>query len=82
VISITPTGDEIWIKGAIPGARNSVVYLRADGEFTAEDLLNKSEVVAEVVAEPVVAEAAAVPEVVEPVVAEETPTVEQSVESK
>lgn len=66
IISVDEKNNELLIKGALPGARNSIVYIMtADGSIT---IANPAPVVEETVSteEPVS------PEVVEPAVTEET----------
>ena len=37
VVEVNPENNEIFLNGSIPGARNGVLFMRADGEFTAID---------------------------------------------
>lgn len=33
VISIDPVKNELWVKGAVPGARHGILYIKATGNF-------------------------------------------------
>ena len=57
IVQINPETNELYIKGAVPGGRNALLLISADGELklkSVEVVTPVAEVVPEVVAEPVV----------------------------
>ncbi len=80
IIEVKPEIGEILIKGALPGARHSVLHISGAGELKFTDKAVST--VAEVVADEEVVVEAPVKEVVEEVVVEtETPEVVETVEA-
>lgn len=61
IVEVHPDTNELYIKGAVPGGRNALLLISADGELklkSVEAVAPVAEVVPEVVAEPVVEQVA------------------------